>query len=196
MRLTFRHNVPILILFVACVSLVTVQPVTVFASINYGDMTVEPLSSTLVSQFVAALTKITVDKLIVMKSVSLLLQYTGSDGSQCIKFGIYKDNGSGSPIGEPLVASTHNGYCLRVGTWGPDWETWQLVPSDYLTISTPGVYWLCTLADQAYGTIYHFTYTGVYGGQSYYNYGYSSYSFPVSYALGFPTIPFPSNNLS
>jgi hypothetical protein len=131
-----------------------------------------------------------------MQSVSLYLQYTGSDGSQCLKFGIYADDGSGhGPLGSGLVAATQNGYCFQVTeSFGPAWETWQLAPSDYLTISTPGVYWLCILALQAYGTIYHYTYTGVYGGQFLYNYAYYSYSYPASYSLGFPQINFPQGS--
>ena len=90
-------------------------------------------------------------------------------------FGIYQDNGSGSPAGQPLVAYTRNAYCLHgSGSWGPAWQTWNLKPSDYLTINTPGSYWLCTLAEQTYGSIYHYAYTGT----SYdYTYGYANYYF-------------------
>jgi hypothetical protein len=49
-----------------------------------------------------------------------------------------------------------------------------------------GTYWLCTLASEGYGTVYHFTYTGSYGGQFLYQYGYFYYGFPASYALGYP----------
>ncbi len=135
-----------------------------------------------------ALTKITITQPTVLQSVSMFMQYLGSDGSQCIKFGIYADNGTQyGPIGEQLVAATVKGYCLGVGNYGPGWVTWNLSPSDFLTINSPGVYWLCTLAEQSYGTIFHYSYTGAYGGQWYYNYGYSSYSFPASYHSGFPT---------
>jgi hypothetical protein len=186
-----RRGVAVL-LILAAVTLIVSQSAAVFASTNYGDSAIEPITSTLVQQYVVALTKITVSHATVMQSVSLYLQYTGSDGSQCIKFGIYADNGDGSPYGQKLVAATQNGYCLQVTeSWGPAWETWELAPSDYLMISTPGVYWLCTLANQAYGTIYHYTYTGSYGGQYLYNYGYYSYSYPASYSLGFPQVNFP-----
>jgi hypothetical protein len=189
-----RRSIGVL-LVLAAITLVASQSVTVSALTNYGDMNIEIVTSTLVQQYVVALTKITVTHPTVMQSVSLFLQYTGSDGSQCIKFGIYADDGSGSPFGQSLVAATQNGYCFQVTeSWGPAWETWQLAPSDYLTINSPGVYWLCTLASQAYGTIYHYSYSGSWGGQYLYNYGYYSYSFPASYALGFPVVNFPQVN--
>ena len=144
-----RRGVAVL-LILAAVTLIASQSAAVFASTNYGDTDIEPITSTLMQQYVVALTKITVSHPTVMQSVSLYMRYTGSDGSQCIKFGIYADNGNGSPCGQKLVAATQNGYCFQVTeTYGPAWETWQLAPSDYLTISTPGVYWLCTLANQA-----------------------------------------------
>jgi hypothetical protein len=184
-----------LLLIVATVTLIASQSIAVSASANYGDTNIETLTSTLIQQYVVALTKITITHPTVMQSVSMYLHYTGSDGSQCIKFGIYSDDGNGSPMGQSFVAATQNGYCFQITeSWGPAWETWQLVPSDYLTISTPGVYWLCTLANQAYGTIYHYTYTGSNGGQYLYNYGYYSYSFPASYSLGFPQVNFPQPN--
>ena len=43
---------------------------------------------------------------------------------------------------------------------------------------------------KGFGTIYHFTYQGAYGGQSLYNYGYFNYAFPASYVLGFPPVVF------
>jgi hypothetical protein len=180
------------LLILAAIMLITSQSVTVHAVTNYGDTNVEIIQSTLVQQYVVALTKIYVTHPTVMQSVSLYLQYTGSDGSQCLKFGIYADDGSGTPLGQRLVAATQSGYCFLVTqNWGPAWETWQLAPYDYLNITSPGVYWLCTLALQAYGTIYHYSYTGSYGGQYLYSYGYYSYSFPASYTLGFPGVDFP-----
>jgi len=182
----------------AAISLFASQTAAVSAATNYGDMNIETRTSTLQQQYVVALTRIVVTQPTVMQSVSLYLQYQGSDGSQCLKFGIYTDAGYGSgPLGSGLVGATQNGYCLQVTeSWGPAWETWQLLPSDYLTINTPGVYWLCILASQAYGTIYHYTYTGAYGGEFLYNYAYYSYSFPASYALGFPQISFPQGSYS
>jgi flagellar biosynthesis protein FliQ len=190
-----RRSVGILLLL-AAVALIASQSVGVSASTNYGDTNIEPLTSTLIQQYVVAMTKITVTNPVVMQSVSLYLQYTGSDGSQCLKFGIYADAGNDiGPLGSSLVAATRKGYCFQITeSFGPAWETWQLAPSDYLTISTPGVYWLCTLASQAYGTIFHYTYTGAYGGEYLYNYGYYSYSFPASYPLGFPQINFPHDS--
>jgi len=194
-RVLRRCSVGVL-LILAAFMLIASQSVAGSTLTNYGDTNVEPLTSTLIQQYVVALTKITVTHPTVMQSVSLYLQYLGSDGSQCIKFAIYSDGGNGmGPLGQSLVAGTHNGYCLQVTeSFGPAWETWELVPSDYLTITTPGVYWLCTLASQAYGTIYHYTYTGSYGGEFLYDYGYYSYSYPASYSLGFPQINFPHDS--
>lgn len=176
------------VLILATIIMLILQSSSVFAATNYGDTNAEVYPVTLTSQQVVALTKITISQPTVMQSVSMFMQYVGSDGSQCIKFGIYADNGTAfGPIGEHLVAATTNGYCLGVGNYGPGWITWKLSPSDYLTINSPGVYWLCTLALQSYGTIFHYSYTGSYGGQAYYTYGYSSFSFPASYTLGFPS---------
>jgi len=173
--------------------------VPVYASMVLGDMKIEPVTSTLVKGYVMALTKITVTQQVTIQSVSLYLSYTGSDGSQCVKFGVYKDDGNpwgqSSPLYQPLVAATSNEYCLEKGDFGPAWETWQLAQSDYMTLGKPGVYWLCTLAKQGYGTIYHFTYTGPYGGQFLYKYGYFTYGFPADYDLGFPSVPFADQSL-
>jgi hypothetical protein len=168
--------------------------VPVFGSTVLGDTNVEPVASTLNAQYVEALTKITVNQSTVIHSVSMYLQYNGSDGSQCLKFGVYGDNGGSpygqsSPMNEPLIASTKGEYCFVDGNFGPGWETWALQPSDYLTIPA-GVYWLAVLPEQSYGLIYHFTYTGLYPGQYLYNYGYFMYGFPASYALGFPPTVF------
>jgi len=165
----------------------------IFAQTVVGDSNVEPATTTLVSQYVMALTKFTVTKPTTLKSISLYLQYVGSDGSQCIKFGVYRDNGGSygqsDPLGQPLIAATHNGYCLQSGDFGPAWETWTLLPGDQMSVGA-GTYWLCTLASEGYGTVYHFTYTGSYGGQFLYQYGYFYYGFPASYALGYPTTVF------
>jgi hypothetical protein len=186
-KLRLKHTIPAIVLL-AIIMLLVVQSSHVSAQTNYGDTNVEVYPVTLTSQQVVALTKITVTQPTTFQSVSLYLQYYGSDGSQCIKFGIYADNNGtkSGPIGEQLVAATTNGYCIPVVNSNGAWQTWNLLPSDYLTINSPGVYWLCTLALQSYGTIFHFSYTGAYGGQGYYNYGYSSYSFAASYTLGFP----------
>jgi len=161
----------------------------VFASTILGDYNIEPATTTLVGSYVMALTKFSVTQPTTLQSISLFLQYTGSDGSQCIKFGIYRDNGGSygqsSPLYQPLVAATHYGYCLQVGDFGPAWETWVLLPGDQMTIGA-GTYWLSTLASESYGAIYHFTYTGAYGGQFLYQYGYFYYGFPASFALGYP----------
>ena len=182
----------ILALFALSIALLYSSPV--YASTILGDSNVEPVTSTLVSQYVMALTKFTITQATTIQSVSLYLQYNGSDGSQCIKFGVYGDNGGSygqsSPLSQALIASTHNGYCLQKGDFGPAWETWTLLPGDNMMIPSAGTYWLCTLALQGYGTIYHYTYTGSYGGQNFYQYGYFHYGFPASYALGFPPGPF------
>jgi hypothetical protein len=168
---------------------VIAQPfaIQVFAvgSVRFGDQNVEQYAGTIGGNLVQAYTLISVGRPVVIQSVSMYMQYSGSDGSQCILFGIYQDNGSGSPAGQPLVAYTRNAYCLRgSGSWGPTWQTWNLKPSDYLKLTTPGDYWLCTLASQTYGTIYHYAYTGA----SYdFTYGYANYFFPSPFSTGFPT---------
>jgi hypothetical protein len=175
-------------------SILLVTPPAVFGSTVLGDTNIEPVTSTLNAQYVEALTKITATQATVIQSVSIYLQYTDSDGSQCLKFGIYGDNGGSygqsSPLFEPLIAATHNGYCFVTGNFGPAWETWNLQQSDYLFINSPGVYWLAVLPEQSYGLIYHFTYTGLFPGQYLYNYGYFMYAFPASYVLGFPPTVF------
>jgi hypothetical protein len=175
-------------------SILLVTPPAVFGSTVLGDTNIEVVTSTLSAQYVEALTKITVTQPMVIHSVSIYLQYTWSDGSQCLKFAIYGDNGEGygqsSPLNEPLISATQNGYCFVTGNFGPAWETWNLQPSDYLNIPAAGVYWIAVLPEQSYGTIYHFTYTGLYPAQYLYTYGYFSYAFPASYVLGFPPAVF------
>jgi len=153
-------------------------------STRYGDQNVEQWAGTMGGDLVQAYTKVTISGPTVIQSVSIYTQYSGSDGSQCIKFGIYMDNGNGSPAGQPLVAATQNGYCLRgSASWGPAWQTWKLRPSDYLTINATGDFWLCTLARQTYGSIYHYAYAGAYD----YTYGYADYFFATPYDQGFPS---------
>ena len=180
-----------LTLFLVLLACTITSPV--FATTVLGDSNVEPAASTLVASYVMALTKFTVTQATTLQSISLFLQYSGSDGSQCIKFGVYRDNGGpfgqSSPLYEPLVAATHYGYCFLTGDFGPAWETWVLLPGDQMMIG-PGTYWLCTLALQGYGTVFHFTYTGAYGGQYLYQYGYFYYGFPASFELGFPPTVF------
>ena len=127
----------------------------------------------------------TVTQPTVIKSVTIYMQYSGSDGTDCIKFGIYRDSGTGSVAGQPLVAATQNGYCLRPSaSWGPAWITFNLYPSDYLTINETGGYWLATLAKYQFGQIYH--YSSNYGAYDY-NYGYATCFFVSNYYYGFPT---------
>ena len=176
--------------------------VPVFGQTVLGDTNVESVSTTLMAQYVEALTKISVPGPTVIHSVSLYLQYADSDGSQCLKFAIYGDDGApynqSSPLNQPLIAATKNGYCFAgspnmIINFGPGWETWNLLPSDYLTVPA-GTYWLAVLPAQSYGTIYHFTYTGLGGGNALntgpylYTYGYFMYAFPASYVLGFPAV--------
>ena len=185
------HLIALLILISA---ILLATPGSVSGATVLGDTNIEPVAGTLVSQYVMALTKITVTQPTTIHSVSLYVKYMGSDGSQCLKFGIYGDDGNSygqsSPLNQPLIANTANEYCFQAGDFGPAWETWTLQPSDYLTISNPGTYWLTILAKEAYGTVYHFTYTGPYGGQWLYKYGYFCYGFPASYALGYPNTVF------
>jgi hypothetical protein len=196
-------------------SILMLMAPAVFGATLLGDTNIEPVGVTFQAQYVEALTKITVTQPTTIQSVSMYIQYGGSgsvggsgplDGLQCLKFGIYTDNGAAygqsSPLNEPLIAATQNGYCFGYGNFGPAWETWKLQSSDYLTISQAGTYWLAVLPKQNYGTIYRFTYTGLYPysatypGQSLYNYGYYVYGFPASYALGFPPVPFGAFTLS
>jgi hypothetical protein len=152
---------------------------------NYGDQNIEQWSSTIGSNMVQAYLMFSVPGPVVIQSVSMYTQYSGSDGSQCMRFGVYQDNGNGSPAGQSLVASTVNTYCLHgSASWGPAWETWRLRPSDYLTINATGTYWLCVLAPQSYGSIYHYAYSSSYD----YTYGYATYFFYAPYTQGFPTI--------
>ena len=102
-----------------------------------------------------------------------------------MRFGIYQDNGNGSPAGQSLVASTTNAYCLHgSASWGPAWETWKLRSSDYLTINASGTYWLAVLASETFGNVYHYAYSSSYD----YTYGYATYFFYSPYSQGFPTI--------
>jgi len=154
----------------------------------YGDQNVEQYTGTIGGNIVQAYLMFTVPGPVAIQSVSMYLQYSGSDGSQCMWFGIYQDNGNGSPADQPLVAATRNSYCLHGAiTWGPAWETWQL-RYDALIIPAAGTYWLAVLAPQQYGTIYHYAYSGSYD----YTYGYSTYFFASPYSQGFPTL-FSSN---
>jgi hypothetical protein len=148
----------------------------------YGDPNVEQWPDTIGGDMVQAYTVIIVNAPTLITSVSMFLQYSGSDGSQCMYFGIYPDNGSGSPAGSTLVTATKQAYCLKGGsTWGPAWQTWNLTPSDYMTVQ-PGTYWLCTLAKQTFGTVYHYSYAS--GAD--WSYGTSAYYFAATFDNGFP----------
>ncbi|MFI5449640.1 MAG: hypothetical protein ACHQ03_07745 [Candidatus Bathyarchaeia archaeon] len=178
----------------------------VFGQTVLGDTNVEAGRSGFLAQYVEALTKITVTGPTLITSVSMYLQYTWSDGSQCLKFGIYGNTvGSGgvpqfndpynidqnTPGNQSLIAATQNGYCFnRTPSFGPAWETWTLQPSDYLKIPSAGVYWLAVLPKESFGWFYTFMYTGLSGGEFLYNYGYFMYGFAASYALGFPPTNF------
>ena len=103
---------------------IIVQPLAIqtFAAstIRYGDQNVEGYAGTIGGDLVQAYTLVTISKPTFIQSVSMYMAYAGSDGSQCMLFGIYQDNGSGSPAGQPLVAYTRNAYCLHgSGSWGP-----------------------------------------------------------------------------
>jgi hypothetical protein len=151
----------------------------------YGDQNIEQWSSTIGANMVQAYLMFSVPGPAVVRSVSMYLQYSGSDGSQCMRFGIYNDDGSGSPAGQSLVASTTNAYCLHgSASWGPAWETWNLRSSDYMRINVTGTYWLAVLAAQTYGSVYHYAYSSSYD----YTYGYATYFFYAPYSQGFPTI--------
>jgi len=165
---------------------ISAQNVNLFIpTTSYGDTNVEQWSSTIGGNIVQAYLMFTVPTPLLIQFVSMYTQYSGSDGSQCMRFGIYLDNGNGSPAGEPLVAATLNVYCLHGAvTWGPGWETWRLHPIDFLNITQPGTYWLAVLASQTYGSVYHYAYSSSYD----YTYGYATYFFPSTFSAGFPTI--------
>lgn len=161
----------------------SVQPVFAAESLTFGDTVAEQFPGNIGGGFVQAYVRVTISQPTTLTSVSMYLKYSGSAGDQCFKFGIYKDGnvgleGHGSPASQPLVAATTNGYCLYgTGSWGPAWETWELASSDYLTIKTPGNYWLCVLASNSYGNIYHFSPLYTYGYNS--TYGYNDFFFPA-----------------
>jgi hypothetical protein len=174
-----------LILLIVLSASLIVPRISAFNLAVYGDTNIEQWSSTIGANMVQAYLMFSVPTPAMIAAVSMYVQYSGSDGTQCMRFGIYQDNGNGSPAGQPLVAQTENVYCLHGSvSWGPAWETWRLRPSDYLNISTPGTYWLAILASQTYGNIYHYAYSSSYD----YTYAYATYFFATTYAYGFPTI--------
>lgn len=161
------------------------QPVFGVQTLTYGDTNVERYQSTISGDTVQAYARIAVNQPITITTVSLFLQYSGSYGNQCIKFGIYKD-GNLNPAGQPLVAATKNGYCLYgAGTYGPTWQTWSLSPSDQLAIKTPGTYWLCVLGAYSYGNIFHSA--SLYGRGYNQQTAYSDFFFLANYTIGFPS---------
>jgi len=152
---------------------------------SYGDMNIEQWSGTIGGNIVQAYLMFTTPTPLLITSVSMYVQYSGSDGSQCMRFGVYLDNGNGSPAGQPLVAATWNLYCLHGSvSWGPDWETWRLRPIDFMNLTQPGTYWLAVLATQSFGNVYHYAYSSSYD----YTYGYATYFFTAQASSGFPTI--------
>jgi len=152
---------------------------------TYGDTNVEQWTSTIGGNMVQAYLQFSTPTPLLITFVSMYVQYSGSDGTQCMRFGIYLDNGNGSPAGQPLVAATLNPYCLHGSVeYGPGWETWRLRPIDFLNITQPGTYWLAVLASQTFGSIYHYAYSSSYD----WTYGYATYFFPSTYEYGFPTI--------
>jgi len=185
--MTRRSSVGLFLYLILLVTLsvgLMVPQISAASVAYYGDTNIEQWTSTIGGNMVQAYVMFTIPGPVVIRSVSMYTQYSGSDGTQCMYFGIYQDNGHGSPAGQRLVASTSNSYCLRGSvTWGPAWETWKLLPSDYLTINGTGSYWLAVLASQTYGYIYHYAYSSSYD----YTYGYATYFFTTPYSLGFPT---------
>jgi len=162
------------------------------STVTYGDQNIEQWSSTIGGNLVQAYLWFTIPQPIVIKSVTMFMQYSGSDGTTCIKFGVYRDSGTGSVAGQPLVAATQNGYCLRPSaSWGPAWQTFNLLPSDYLTINGTGGFWLATLSNYYFGQVYH--YSSNYGAYDY-NYGYATAFFQANYYYGFPTTFANANN--
>jgi len=171
-----------ILLIALCAALIV--PQTSASVATYGDTNVEQWTGTIGGDMVQAYLTFSVPGPVTIQSVSIYMQYSGSDGSQCMFFGIYQDNGNGSPAGQPLVASTKNAYCLRGSVmWGPGWQTWKLRAGDNLTIPAAGTYWLAILAKQTYGYIYHYAYSWSYD----WTYGYSTYFFYSLYSNGFPS---------
>jgi hypothetical protein len=182
-----RSRVSAIVYLILLIALsVSLVPQTFAQTItNYGDQNIEQWTSTIGADMVQAYVLFTVPGPVVIQSISMYVQYSGSDGTQCMLFGIYQDNGNGSPAGQPLIASTTNSYCLHGSvSWGPGWETWRLRANDNLTIPNAGSYWLATLAPQTYGSIYHYAYSSSYD----YTYAYATYFFTTPYSLGFPTV--------
>ena len=181
-----RGNAPLILYLLLLIALSTaaIVPLVSASTTTYGDTNIEQWTSTIGGNLVQAYVTFTVPGPVVIQSISMYVQYSGSDGSQCMFFGIYQDNGSGSPAGQPLVASTRTAYCLHGSViWGPAWQTWTLRHDDNLTIPAAGTYWLATLAGQTYGSIYHYAYSSSYD----YTYGYATYFFVAPYSQGFPS---------
>jgi len=179
-----RVVVYLIVLIAIVLTQISISPALAAVTASYGDQNVEQWTGTIGSNTVQAYTMITVPGPVLIQSVSMYMQYAGSDGTQCLKFGVYQDNGNGSPAGQPLVASTQNAYCLHgSASWGPAWETWKLRTNDTLSIPSAGTYWLAILASQTYGSVYHYAYSSSYD----YSYGYASYYFYAPYSTGFPT---------
>jgi hypothetical protein len=186
--MTSRSGVAVFLYLILLISLsvgLIVPTISASTVATYGDPNIEQWTSTIGGNMVQAYVMFSIPGPVTIEAVSMYTQYSGSDATQCMKFGVYLDNGSGSPAGQPLVAATWNAYCLHgAATWGPAWETWRLRPSDYLVLNQSGTYWLAVLAKQQYGAIYHYAYSSSYD----YTYGYATYFFTTPYEYGFPTI--------
>jgi len=186
MRARSRSSLILYLILLIVLAATAIIPQTFASTVaNYGDQNVEQWAGTIGANTVQAYLMFSVPGPVVIQSVSMYITYSGSDGSQCMRFGVYEDNGNGSPAGEPLVASTTGTYCLHGSvSWGPAWETWNLHPSDYLTLNATGTYWLAVLAPYSFGSVYHYAYSSSYD----YTYGYATYFFGAQFSQGFPTI--------
>jgi len=172
------------VLLIVLIGFFTVPQTLASTVASYGDQNIEQWTGTIGANIVQAYMMFSIPGPVVIQSVSMYIQYSGSDGTQCMWIGIYQDNGNGSPAGQPLVASTRNTYCLRGGIYGPAWETWKLRPSDYLALNSSGTYWFAVLGPFTFGNVYHYAYSSSYD----YTYGYGTYFFYAPYAQGFPSI--------
>ena len=179
-----RVIVYLIVLIAIVMTEVSISHAFALVTASFGDPNVEQWTSTIGANEVQAYLMFTVPGPVIIQSVSMYMQYSGSDGTQCLKFGIYPDNGSGSPAGQSLVSATKNAYCLHgSASWGPAWETFRLRTNDTLSLPSAGTYWLTILAPYTYGSVYHYAYSSSYD----YSYGYATYFFTTPYSTGFPT---------
>ncbi len=68
------------------------------STVTYGDQNIEQWSSTIGGNIIQAYLWFNINQPIVIKSVTMFMQFSGSDGTSCIKFGIYRDSGTGSEL--------------------------------------------------------------------------------------------------